>query len=231
MRDSIALNIYVLTFGEVAGYGKTIHNGFVRNALQLSSAKPPMSTFQLHLNNLSGAVSDWGIEGNRGSHADYTHVLTSSTQVITDIKMLADYIQNEQADNAKLWIDVGFSLRKAREKNQSLEMVQNFRHFISRGVPPPSIKLRWEKPLDTKTNLVRGYIIQTNTIPEYPKEAKSKLLMNVLDIVTETAFIHEKPLHGENWYWVTPFNTAGIGVTSNPIMVYNPMRMTMESEG
>jgi hypothetical protein len=44
-------------------------------------------------------------------------------------------------------------------------------------------------------------------------------IANIIGLVPNTSFIDTNPLVGENWYWVTPFNGVGLGVTSDGLMV------------
>jgi hypothetical protein len=219
MVDSIALNLYGLSFNELAGFSKKIYDGFIQHAVDYPSPNPPMATFLTHINKLKDDIADWGVTGNRGAHRDYVALVTSAGIVRSDLQSLSDYAKSAQRNNPQSWANLGFPLRKQREKNGILEEVQDLRHFISRDVPAPGIKLKWKLPLNTKRNLVRGYIIQCSSTPDYPTDPRGRMLMNVIGIVTETTFIDRQPLPGANWYWVTPFNSSGTGVTSNGLLV------------
>jgi hypothetical protein len=178
-----------------------------------------MSVFQSDIDVLDACISAWGVKGNRGSHADYLALLAARNVIRNDLRMLALYAQNTKPDNVLSWADLGFKNKRPKSKPQPLQMVQNFHHFISRSVPAPGIKLKWNKPLDTARKAVKWYAIQRNNSPECPLASEGENIANIIGIVTNTSFIDSDPFDGENWYWVTPFNSLGFGVISEAVMV------------
>jgi hypothetical protein len=66
---------------------------------------------------------------------------------------------------------------------------------------------------------VKGYIIQRSNTSQYPTATKSETIANIIGFATVTSFIDNNPFAGENWYWVTPYNSRGFGVTSEAVMV------------
>ncbi len=219
MANSIALNLYAMTFQGVADFGDKLHGGFQRLAADYPGPTPSLAVAQSNIIKLNKGIVKWGTKGNRGAHTDYSGILSQVEVVRNDIRSWANYAMITKPNDIKSWTDLGFAIRQAKSKSQQLQMVQDFRHFISRNVPAPGIKLRWRKPLDTKSNLVKSYIVQWNNTPDYPMLRERKMLMNVVAVVTETTFTDMRPLPGVNWYWVTPHNSAGPGVTSQGLMV------------
>jgi hypothetical protein len=134
--------------------------------------------------------------------------------------MLSDFAQNKKPNDPDSWTDLGFKIKRPKSKPKALQMVQNLRNFISRSLTSFSIKLKWSKPLDTDRADVKGYIIQRSNVPEYPVSPEgSRAIANVIGLVPNTSFIDEDPLAGANYYWVTPYNALGNGVTSAALMV------------
>jgi hypothetical protein len=230
MADSIAMNLDELGFGKLAGFGQTIHNGYVDNAADYSSPLPTMPTFQGHINDLNKAITLWGSKGNRGGTKEYSNLLKRANIVKKDLTRLEKYAMTTQPDNGVSWRKLGFPLRKERALAGVLQAVQDFRRFIARNIPGGHIKLKWKKPLDTKRSMIKGYIVQTNDKSVYPEDPRRRILMNVIGIVTETTFMDTKPLPGPNYYWVTPFNSAGLGVRSGMVKVVMPMEEEEEGE-
>jgi hypothetical protein len=99
-------------------------------------------------------------------------------------------------------------------------MVQNLRNFVSRKIASPSIKIKWKRPLATEPSDVKIYIVQRNNAAVYPVPPDgSRAVANIIGYVTNTELLDENPYVGENFYWVTPVNAAGLGVTSDAVMV------------
>lgn len=223
MADSISMNLDELDFGTLADFAKIIHNGFVAQAGDYPAPGPTMAIFLGHINDLNKAITAWGTKGNRGSTKDYSNLLKRTAIVKKDLTRLEKYAIATQPDNIISWGKVGFPLRKDRTKAGILQAVQNFHRFIARNIPGRHIKLKWKKPLETKRSMIRGYIIQANDKAIYPEDPRKRMLMNVIGIVTETNFIDTNPLPGANYYWVTPFNSAGLGVRSGIVKVVMPI--------
>jgi hypothetical protein len=137
--------------------------------------------------------------------------------VKNDLRMLADYAQNTKPDDPNSWMLAGFVVKRDPLPPAPLGMVQNLRNFISRTLPQPELKIRWKRPLDTDPGDVKGYVIQRNSTSDYP--ATSQGIANVIAVVVNTAYTDSNPLPGENWYWVTPFNSLGLGVKSDALKV------------
>jgi hypothetical protein len=155
----INLSLFSYSFPALAAFAQTIHDGFVALALDYPAPNPAPAAFQSDLDDLNDAIAKWGVKGNRGSHVDYLALVAAATVVRNDLRMLADYAQNKQPNNPDSWAAVGFKVKKAKSIPQPLQVIQNFRHFISRAIPSPNIKLRWKRPLNTQRGDVKGYII------------------------------------------------------------------------
>jgi hypothetical protein len=218
-RSIINLSLSKLSFTNLAGFAQTIHDGFVAQIAVYATPNPLMAAFLLDIKALNTAITAWGVKGNRGSHADHVALRNAADVVKNDLRMLADYAQNTEPDNTTSWTAVGFKVKRAKSKPVALEMVQNLRNFISRDIPAPAIKLKWKKPLGADESDVKGYVVQRNNVPEQPSIDGSRAIANVIGIVTNTSFIDGIPFVGANYYWVTPFNTLGYGVSSDPLMV------------
>src|SRR3569832_725286 len=117
------------------------------------------------------------------------------------------------------WSKLGFAIKRPKSKPVTLQAVQNFRHFISRDVDEPQIKLKWKRPLDTLKTDVKGYIVQRNNTSTYPVSVDGQALANIIGIIPNTSFIDVNPLVGENYYWVVPFNAIGNGVKSAALKI------------
>ena len=228
-RSLISLNLFKVSYNTLAGNSQTIHDGFVTKVADYPAPNPTMPNFQTDIDALQDAITAWGIKGNRGSHVDHLNLVAAANFVRDDLRMLADYAQNTKPDDPDSWSTLGFKIKRGRSKPAELQIVQNFRNFLSRSVPPPAIKLKWKRPLDTDAGDVKGYLIQRNNTSEYPGGdlRGNRAIANVIGVVPNTAFIDEDPYVGENWYWVTPFNSLGFGVTSDPLKVISTKMKTV----
>jgi hypothetical protein len=216
---NISLNLSKLTYKGLASFAQTIHDGFVTLVAIFATPNPLMTAFQTDIDALNDAITKWGTKPTRGSTSDLTAVKDAAKQVKFDLRMLSQYAMNTVPDDPSKWIDVGFGLKQPRGKPIHLQVVQNFRHFISRSVAPPSIKLKWKRPLFTTPHDVKLYIVQRNNVAVYPVTADGHAVISIVGFVTNTEFIDEDPFVGENYYWVTPVNAAGLGFTSEAVMV------------
>ena len=104
--------------------------------------------------------------------------------------------------------------------------MQNLRQFIARDIPSPFIKLKWKRALDTDPGDVKGYIIQYNSSNVQPEIDGSRGVVNVIGIVTSTSIIIAPPFVGANYFWVTPFNAVGYGVSSDALFYNAPGKVS-----
>ncbi len=220
--DLINLNLYQVPFSVLAAKAQTIYNGFKKNKGEYPAPIPELDLFLKHIKALKKAIAARGTVSNHGSSTDYTALVLAAEQVREDMRRLSFYAQNTKPANPSSWIGLGFVMKQYSRTSKPLGMVQNFRHFISRNIPAPQIKLAWKKPLGVTVRDVRVYIVQRNNSPDYPGAIPCR--ENVIGFPTRTTFIDEFPLFGENYYWVTPINGAGEGVTSQAVRVVNGMR-------
>ena len=219
-RSLINLNLFRLSYSDLGDFAQTIHDGFVALVADYATPNPAMAAYQGDITALKKATTAWGVKGNHGSHLDHLTLIDARTVVRNDLRMLAEYAQNTKPNNPTSWSAVGFKIKRPKSAPKPLEVVQNFRNFISRKVASPDIKLRWKRPLDTMPADVKGYIVQRNNTSVYPLGTDgSRGVANIIGYVPNTAFIDEKPLVGENFYWVTPYNSVGLGATSAAVMV------------
>jgi hypothetical protein len=217
--NNISLRLSKLTYTELAGFGQTIHDGFVKFVAIFATPNPLMTAFQSDIDDLVDANSKWGTKPIHGSSSDKAALVDAAFKVKLDLKMLAQYAMNTVPTDPSKWIDVGFALTPPRGKPATLQMVQNFRHFISRDLPAPKIKLKWKRPMFSQRGDVKMYIVQRSNTSVFPLAPDGHASNNILAFCTVTEFIDKDPFAGENYYWVTPVNAAGLGVVSEAVMV------------
>jgi hypothetical protein len=215
----IKLNLFKMTFDVLSTFAQKIHNGFVTNIADYATPDPTMVDFQTDIDTFKAALLKWGPEGNRGSHADHIALLSAVTVIKADLGMLSRYAQNAQPANPDSWVNVGFTLKSAPKPPVKLQVVQNFHNFISRSLVAGTIKLKWKRPLDTERSDVKCYLIQFNNIGIQPEIDGSRGIVNGI-LVTDTSLIIVPPYIGPNYFWVTPFNALGFGVSSD-LLLYN----------
>jgi hypothetical protein len=220
--DLINLNLYQVPFSVLAAKAQTLHDGFKKKKAEYAKPNPALDIFQKHIKELNKAIADRGTVSNHGSSTDYTALLLAAEQVREDMRQLSFYAQFTRPHDTSSWIGLGFVIKHYSRTAKPLGMVQNFRHFISRDIPVPHIKLAWKKPEGVTVRDVRVYLVQRNNTPDYPGEVPCR--ENIIGLPTATKFIDEHPLSGENYYWVTPINAAGEGVTSQAVIVVNRVR-------
>jgi hypothetical protein len=216
---NISLRLSKLTYTALKGFAQSLHNGFVLLVALFGTPNPLMTTFQDDIDALDAAISKWGTKPYHGSSTDKENLINAAKKVRLDIRMLAAYAMNTVPLDPSKWIELGFSLRPPHGTPSKLEVVQNFRHFITRKVPAPGIKLKWKRPQFTQSHDVKMYIVQRSNTSVYPEVDGSRSVINVVGYVTRTDFVDEDPFVGENYYWVTPVNTAGLGTTSEAVRV------------
>jgi hypothetical protein len=219
-RSLIKLLLYSMGFDALRSFAQTIHDGFVANIADYATPVPVLPAFQTDIDALADAISAWGTPGARGSHADHVALIDAANVVRDDLRRLADYAQNAQPDNPTSWGAVGFPIKRPKSVPQALQMVQDLRNFVSREIPAGFIRLKWKRPLDTDSSDVKGYIIQHNSSNVQPEINGSQGVVNVVAIVPNTSIQFQPPYTGANYFWVTPFNSVGYGVSSDPLF-YN----------
>jgi hypothetical protein len=216
---NISLRLSRLSFTALAGFAQSIHDGFVAQAVIFVTPNPLMLVFQTHIDDLVAASAKWGTKPIHGSSSDKAALVDAATIVKLDLKMLAQYAMNTVPTDPSKWIDIGFALKNPRGKPLKLQVVQNFRHFIARDLAAPKIKIKWKRPLFTQSSDVKMYAVQRSNTPEYPLPPDGHAIINIIGFTTATEFIDSDPFVGANYYWVTPMNAAGLGVTSEAVLV------------
>jgi hypothetical protein len=218
-RSLIKLLLYSMSFDALRSFAQTIHAGFLAQVADYPTPNPAPAAFQSDITALANAITAWGPPGARGSHADHVALLAAAEVVRNDLRMLADYAQNTQPDNPASWGAVGFPIKREQSVPQPLQMVQDFRNFVSRDIPAGFIKLKWKRPLDTDSSDVKGYIIQHSDTNVQPLLGSAGIA-NVVAVIPNTSIQFQPPYTGANFFWVTPYNSVGYGVSSDPLF-YN----------
>lgn len=219
-RSLIKLLLYTLNFDALASFALTVHDGLNALVADYPAPNPTLPNFKLDIIALTDAITAWGPPGARGSHADHVALVDAANVVRNDLRMLADYAQNTMPDNPTSWGAVGFPVKRPKSVPQPLQAVRNLRNFVSRDIPSGFIKIKWARPLDTDTSDVKGYIIQHNNTNVQPDINGSQGVANVVAIVPNTSLQFQPPNTGANYFWVTPYNSVGYGVSSDPLF-YN----------
>jgi hypothetical protein len=221
-RFQISLNLGRLSYSSLRTLAQTIHDGFVAHAVEYPAPGPTMPIFQGHIDDLVTAINAWGPPHARGSHQQHVDLIAAANIVRDDLRKLALYAQTTKPDDKDSWSSLGFAIKRPKSAPALLGMVRDLRIFISRLVPTGSIKLKWERPLDTEPRQVKVYAIQYNNTAVQPALEGSQGVANVIGIATDTSILVEPKYEGANFFWVTPFNAAGFGVSSDPLYYNAP---------
>jgi hypothetical protein len=170
------------------------------------------------------AITEWGPKGARGSRAQYERLIAAAIDVRNDISQLADYASNTQPNNPNSWLKLGLTLKGTGSKPPQLAAVQNFHQVISNKIVAGTIKLDWERPLDTSFHSVTGYVVQASSQAVEPS-LSSVNSNGIAAIVTSTSANIDIPFEGPNYFWVTPFNSIGYGVSSEAVFFNAPKKI------
>jgi hypothetical protein len=221
-RKLISLNLFKLTYDSLSTLAQAVHDGFVTLVADYPTPNPTMVIFQGHITTLKAAIVAWGPVGARGSHVQHLALIAAANAVRDDLRQLATYAMNTKPNDPDSWSALGFSIRRPKSAPVALQQVQNLHNFISRTVVTGTIKLKWKRPLDTDRSDVKCYIVQHSNTAVQPEISGSKGVVNVLGITTDTSIIIEPQYVGANYFWVTPFNSVGYGVSSDPVYYNAP---------
>jgi hypothetical protein len=221
-KFSISLGLSRLSYSGLRTASQTIHDGFTAHAVEYPAPSPTMPVFQGHIDDLVTAIDAWGLPHARGSHQQHVELIAAANIVRDDLRKLALYAQTTKPDDKDSWSSLGFAIKRPKSAPVPLQMVRDLRIFISRLVPTGSIKLKWVRPLDTDPSDVKVYVIQYNNTAVQPALNGSQGVVNVMGISTDTSILIEPPYEGANFFWVTPFNAAGFGVSSDPLYYNAP---------
>jgi len=217
-KPRITLGFNKLTYALLATFAQSIHNGFVLLVAIFATPNPLMATFQTHIDALNDCIQAWGSLATR-TRTDLNNLREAARIVRADLRMLAAYAQNLRPDDPNIWMQIGFSVTRDPLPAPALQIVQNFRIFISRTIPGPEIRLKWKRPLDTRRSDITVYVVQYSNVPVQPELRGTRGVVNAL-ITTETSMMIDPPYVGANYFWVTGYNSAGYGVSSD-LLLYN----------
>jgi hypothetical protein len=224
-RSLITLFLYRRSYSNLATFAQSIHDGFVSLALIFTTPNPLMAMFQADIDTLNVCIQAWESTATR-TRTDLNNLRAAAQKVRTDLRMLADYAQNTRPDDPDIYEQLGFEVKKTPSAPQELQMVRELRIFVSRTVPSTNIKLKWKRPLATDPGDVKFYLIQKNNVPVRPLIESSKGVVNgVAGLALETTFTLEPPYEGPNYFWVTPVNAAGYGVSSDLLFFNAPVKL------
>ena len=219
MSNLIKLSLSKRTYENLGIFAQEIHDGFIAEVAAFPTPNPIMTDFQTDIDSLTTARVAWGDDHNRGSHVDHVNLLTAVAVVRDDLRMLSAYAQNAQPNQPAKWQAVGFTPKSPKSAPKPLQMVQQFRRFISRTLVEGTIKLKWKRPADTAASDVKVYVVQYSPTSIQPAIDGTRGVVNGI-LVTDTSIIIEPPFVGANYFWVTAFNAMGYGVSSEPVF-YN----------
>jgi hypothetical protein len=217
----ISLNLSRLSYSALKTLAQTIHDGFLAFVAAYPAPVPTMVIFQGHIDDLDAAILAWGPPNARGSRNQHLALIAAADVVREDLRQLAAYAMATKPNDKDSWSNLGFPVKRPRTEPAPLGMVRDFRFFISRLLIADTIKLKWERPLDTERRKINGYIIQYNNVAVQPPLG-SQGITNAHAVVTSTSIILEPHYEGANFFWVTPFNAAGYGVSSDPLYYNAP---------
>jgi hypothetical protein len=218
----IKLNLFNLSYAALLTLAQAVHDGFVLFVAVYAAPNPAMLLFQTHVTALKDAITAWGPKGARGSHTQHLALIAAANVVRDDLRMLVTYAMNTKPNAPDSWAALGFSIKRAKSLPSVLQMVQNLRNFVTRDLVLGTIKLKWERPLETDPGDVKVYIIQYNNVNEKPDIDGSRGIANVIGLATDTSIVITPPYTGANYFWVTPFNSVGYGVSSDPLYYNSP---------
>ena len=197
-----------------------VHDGYIALAADYPAPTPAMPLFQTDIDALAAAITAWGPKGARGSHQQHLDLIDAAEVVRDDYRQLALYAMLTKPGDTSSWVALGFSIKNPKSKPVALEAVQNFHRFISRSIGDGLIKLKWKRPLNAKTTDVACYIVQCSATGVQPPLPDGHAIINIVDVVTKTSVIINPPFVGANYFWVTPLNSGGLGVSS-AVVFYN----------
>ena len=217
MKTTIVLKLKVKQFSAILALAERIFE-YLNGNIHFVSPSPGLATLNAGINELRDAIAKWGQQGNRGSHLDHVNLELSALKMYNMLWSIAEYCENTvllnvpDGERAAVLVTSGFTLKKAKTPQGRLEMVQNVHQFIARNVERTHVKLRWEKPLNlfTHTN-VKGYKVSRSSHNDFATAKE-------LAIVTATTYT-DIPGAGDWFYWITPLNYMGEGVTCQSIMI------------
>jgi hypothetical protein len=224
-RSLISLNLLRLTYAALAVLAQAVHDGFVLLVAIYALPNPTMVNFQTHIDALNAAILAWGPKGARGSHAQHMALIAAANIVRNDLRQLAAYAMNTTPDDPDSWVLLGFSVKRPKTAPVRLQAVQNLHNFISRDLVAGTIKLKWKRPLNTDRADIKCYIVQYNDTNVQPQIDGGKGVVNVIGLTTDTAIIIPVPFVGANYFWVTPFNSVGYGVSSGEVLINAPGKL------
>ncbi len=182
---------------------------------------PTLIALGAAITDVEDAIALWGPEGNRGSHAQLDDLRQKTLALYLMLKAMAAYVTNTAALTAgadystmqAIMTSSGFELANVGSPQGVLEMVQNFHRFVSRQLNVNQVKLKWEKPLNLKSDgNVKAYKVFRSSTPQFSTA-------ELVKTTTATSFIDTNTGNSVvTWnYWVLAINNAGAGVLSDMI--------------
>ena len=221
-RPKIKIAVTADEYSALKGLALTVIEYMTGNPRFLSPS-PTMAELNAALVTLTNCIATWGEPGNYGSKLDLTRLRGAAINMHNLLIKEAAYVMNQVdmsagvEEQAVFIASSGFPVANAPNPQGKLEKVQNFHHFVSRKESAYDVKLKWEKPLNVSVNTnVKVYLIYKSATPDF----KDAVFMS---LSTKTSFIDYNPVRGAyNYYFVMPFNNAGMGVLSEMVTVSVP---------
>jgi hypothetical protein len=221
-KPVISMKVSARMYAALVNLGNRVITSLTGN-LSFATPDPALMALQTAVTAVENAISVWGPISNRGSHADLVDLQTKARVLANMLKSESQYVQLtaqaaagiDYATMGAIITTSGFELASLPGPQGRLEMVQNFRQFVSRKLSRNEIKLKWKRPLNvTSKNNVKNYRVLRNTTADFTTAVEIALVTKgtYTDTNTTAATVV--------WtYWVVPYNTEGAGVESNPITV------------
>lgn len=210
-KDRIALNLQRLTFQQLHDFAIDIFNGMTAAAVTYPTPVPILATLTADTTALQTAITNWGVVGARGSHADYLALLAAAQVVKLDLVSLANYCENTTPYSGADFTSANWPLRDANTPQGILQKPQAVHQFISPQVQIGDIKISWTKPNGLNSS---GNVKSYNVYRSLDSNPANKIFVAT---VTKTTFTDTPtvPFQPKLYYWVEGVNTNGAGVLSD----------------
>lgn len=224
-KPSATVNQKRTAYQDLANLGNIVFLAMSGN-INFATPSPSMAQLQLDITDLEDAIAAWGPLHNRGSHLDLLTVRAAALTVYNDLIAEAAYVTNaaaiaagsDYALMATIIASSGLGVKNSPTPQGPLAPVQDFHQMISAIISIWTPKLKWLKPtLLQSPNNVKYYIIFRGDTNDFSQSVQ-------IGTSTKTSFIDLNAAHAHHYYyWVAPFNAAGMGAVSPALSVSTPI--------